>query len=201
MISVHHIFWYNPVSLKKDRTSSILTFSNRSVKLFTLKTKLLSDESKIFTFYENVFNGPRSLTYQILWWLFLFQYERVSKPCMTNAQSGFMTCSLFNFLKSALHSPKVGWIWKSLLWMLLSHHCCHFVWGSLLISGFRSVSGILNLLGVRSKADLAAKSALSFPLTPKWLRIKHIIISLRFDIESSLPKSLIMKGFSSFFIA
>ena len=30
------IFWYNSVSLKKDRMSSILTFSNRSVKLFTL---------------------------------------------------------------------------------------------------------------------------------------------------------------------
>ena len=33
---------------------------------------------------------------------------------------------------------------------------------NLLIDGFRSVYGILNLPGVRSKADLAAKSALSF---------------------------------------
>ena len=36
MISIHLIFWYNPVSLKKDRTSSILTFSNISIKLFSL---------------------------------------------------------------------------------------------------------------------------------------------------------------------
>ena len=34
------------------------------------------------------------------------------------------------------------------------------------IVGFRSVFGILDLSGVRSKADLAAESALSFPLTP-----------------------------------
>ena len=32
---------------------------------------------------------------------------------------------------------------------------------------FRSVYGILDLSGVRSKTGLAAKSALSFPLTPK----------------------------------
>ena len=35
------IFWYNPVSLKKDRTSSILTSSNRSLKQFTLKNCFL----------------------------------------------------------------------------------------------------------------------------------------------------------------
>ena len=35
MVSVHHIFWYNPVSLKNDKTSSILTFANRSLKLFS----------------------------------------------------------------------------------------------------------------------------------------------------------------------
>ena len=35
--------------------------------------------------------------------------------------------------------------------------------------------------GVRSKTDLAAESALSFPLTPMWLGIQHIIISFLFD--------------------
>ena len=73
MISVLHIFWYNPVSLKKDRTSSILTFSNRSVKLFTL-----NDESESTTFYENVFNDAKRLTCQTLWLSFLFQYERMN---------------------------------------------------------------------------------------------------------------------------
>ena len=48
--------------------------------------KSLSDESKIFTFYENMFNGARHLPCQTLWLLFLFQYERVSKPCMANLQ-------------------------------------------------------------------------------------------------------------------
>ena len=33
-------FSYNPISLK-DRTFSILTFSNRSLKLFTLKNRFL----------------------------------------------------------------------------------------------------------------------------------------------------------------
>ena len=59
------------------------------------------------------------------------------------------TCSLLDFLNAGLHSRKVGWIWKSLLWMLLLHYCCHFVWRNLLIFGFRSVYGILDLSGVR----------------------------------------------------
>ena len=111
-----------------------------------------------------------------------------------------MTCSLLDFLKAGLHSPKVGWIWKSLLWVLSFQRCCHFVWRNLLILDFRSVYGILNLSGVRSKGDLAAKSALSFPLSPMWLGIPHIIISLLYDIESSLLNSLIIWGFPSFFI-
>ena len=64
--------------------------------------------------------------------------------------------------------------------------------------GFRSINGILNLSGVRSKADMATDSALSFPLTPMWLGIQHIIISLQLDIKSILLNSLIIKGFSSF---
>ena len=63
------------------------------------------------------------------------------------------TCFL-DFLDASLHSPKEGWIWKSLLWMLLLHCCCHFVWRNLLIVGFRSVYKILDLSSVRSKADL-----------------------------------------------
>ena len=50
-------------------------------------------------------------------------------------------------------------------------------------------------MGVRSKADLAAESALSFPLTPMWLGIQHIIISFLFDIESNLLNSLMIRGF------
>ena len=65
-----------------------LTFFRRSLKKFTLK-KSLSDESEITTFYENVFNGARRLICQTLWLLFLFQYERVNKLCMTNAQARY----------------------------------------------------------------------------------------------------------------
>ena len=69
----------------------------------------------------------------------------------------------------------------------------------LLILGFRSLYGILNLSGVRLKADSAAESPLSFPLTPMWLGIQHIIISLLFDIESCLLNSLIIREFSNFY--
>ena len=53
-------------------------------------------------------------------------------------------------------------------------------------------------LGLRSKADLAGESALSFLLTPMWLRIQHKINSLWLDTESSLLSSLTINGFSSF---
>ena len=72
------------------------------------------------------------------------------------------TCSLLDFQKAGLYSPKVGWIWKSLLWMLISHRWCHFVWRNWLIVGFKLVYGMEITLGLRSKADLAAESALSF---------------------------------------
>ena len=110
-----------------------------------------------------------------------------------------MTCSLLDFRKACFHFSKMGWIWKSLLWMLLFLRCCYFVWRNLLILGFRSVYGILKLSGVRSKVDFSAESILSFSLTPMWLGIQHII-SLRLDIESSLLNSLIIRGFSSVFL-
>ena len=96
------------------------------------------------------------------------------------------TCSLLDFLDASLHSPMMGWIWKSLLWMLLLHCCCHFVWKNLLIVGFRSVYGILDLSGVRSKADLAAESIIiiiksywqhGFPWLSLSIRLYHLLLS------------------------
>ena len=52
--------------------------------------------------------------------------------------------------------------------------------------------------GVKSKADLAVKSSLSFPLTLMWLGIQYTWISLQLDMESSLLNSLMIRGFSSF---
>ena len=102
------------------------------------------------------------------------------------------TCSLRDFLKACRYYPKVSLIWKSLLWMLMSHRCYHFVWRNLLIVNFKSVYVMEITLGLRSKANLAAESALSFPLTPMWLKTQHKII----DIESSLMSSLTINGFS-----
>ena len=145
--------------------------------------KSLSDESKSSTFYENMFNSARCLTHQTLWLLFLFLYERVSKPCMTNAQSGYNDLfSIFWKLVSIL--PKRAGFGRV--------YCgCYYssMWRNLSILGFKSVYGILKLSGVRSEANLAAESALSFPLPPMWLGIQYIRISLQFDIESSLVNS------------
>ena len=128
---------------------------------------------------------------------FLFQNERVSLVWPIRNRD-ITTCSLLDFLDAGLHSPKVGWILKSLLWKLLLHCCCHFVWRNLLIVGFRFLYGIQDLSGVRSKADLAAESTLLFPLTPMWLWVQHIIISFLFDIESNLLNSLMIRGLWNF---
>ena len=97
-----------------------------------------------------------------------------------------MTCSLFDFLKAGLHSPKMDWIWKSLLWMFMSHRCRHFVWRNLLIVGFKSIYGMERNSEFSYKADLATESDFSFALSPMWLGIQHKIIFLWLDIESSL---------------
>ena len=151
--------------------------------------KLLSDESESSIFYENI-------RVQGVWHVkhcgccsCLSINEGVSLVWPICNQD-IMTC----FRQAGLNSLKVGFFWKSLLWMLFQH-CCQFVWRNLLILGFRSVYGILNLSGVRSKADLEVESTLStFPLTPMRLEIQHIRISLQFDIESSLFNSLMIRG-------
>ena len=104
--------------------------------------KSLSDDSESSAFYKNVFNRASCLTRQTLWLWFLFLYESVSKPCMTNAQSGYN--DLFSSRCSKSWSPfsQGGWIWKSLLLMFMSHRCCHFLWRNLLIIGFKSVYGM-----------------------------------------------------------
>ena len=109
-----------------------------------------------------------------------------------------ITCSFLDFQKAGLHSPKVGWIWKSLPWMFMSHRYCHFVRRNLLIVGFASVYGMERTSGLRSKADLAAESALPFPLAPMRLGIQHKIIFLWLDVKSTLLSSLTINEFSGF---
>ena len=128
----------NPVSLKKDRMSSILTFSNNSVKLVTLKNRFLMTVKALHSM-------RMCLTVQVVWQVrhcgcgFCFSMKEWVSLVWPMHNQDIMTCSLLDFLKAGLHSPKVGWIWKRLLWMLMSHRCCHFVWRNLLIVGFKSV--------------------------------------------------------------
>ena len=142
--------------------------------------------------YIYIFKIERSTKGFVFLYLFiLFLHTCYISLVGSLRKQDIMTCSLLDFLKAGLHSPKVGWIWKP---------CWHFAWGNLLILGLKSVYGILNLLGIISKADLAAEPALSFPLALIWLGIKHVRVSLQFDIESSLLNSEIIRGFSIFFI-
>ena len=139
------------------------------------------------------------MTRQTLGLWFLFQYESVSKPCMTNAQSGYNDLFSSRCFKSWSPFSQGG---LNLEEFIIDVHV-----PSLLpffvkeFTDYRFQIGIWNgdnLDWLRSDADLAAVSALSFPLTPMWLGIQHKIIFLWLDIESSLLSSLTINGFSSF---
>ena len=143
-------------------------------------------------------NGASRLTGQTQWLCFLFQYERVNKPGMTNAQSGYNDLFYSWFSKSWSPFSQGRLNLEAFIVDVIVSLPLHFVWRNLLIVGFKSVYGMEILSGLRSKANLAAESALSFPLTPIWFGIQCIIISLWLDIESSLLSSLTINGFSSF---
>ena len=98
---------------------------------------------------------------------FLIFWKLVSKW----AGSGNVYCECYYSSVVAILSDGVDWFW---------------------ISGHIYV--IPNFSEVRSKADFAAESALLFPITTMWLGIQHIIISLLFDIESSLFSTKIIRG-------
>ena len=176
------------------RTSSILTFSNKSVKLFILKSCLLMKAKTLHS--ENVFNGARRLTRQTLWLLFLFQYEKVSKLCMTNSQSGYF--DLFSSWFSKSWSPffQSGLGLEEFIVDVIIPALLPFCVKEFIDFGFQVSIWNPEYVGSRFQADLAAESALSFPLTPMHLEIQHIIISLLFDIESSQLNSFIIRGFS-----
>ena len=173
-------------------------FSNNSVKLVTLKNRFLMTAKALHSI-------RMCLTVQVVWHVkhcgcgSCFSMKAWVSLVWPMHSRDITTCSLLDAQKAGLHSSKVGWIWKSLLLMFMSHRCCHFLWRNLLIIGFKSVYGVEIALGLRSKADLATESALSFPLTPMWLGI-HKIIFLWLDVESSLLSNLTINGFSSFFI-
>ena len=134
MILVHHIFWYYPVFLKKDRTSSILIFSDRLVKLFTFKNHFLMrvkvlHSMRICLMMQGIWHVKHCgccSCFTMKEWVTLYDQCAI----------GILWLVVFLiFLKAGLHSPKVSWIWKSLLWILLFQYSCHFVRRCLLILG------------------------------------------------------------------
>ena len=142
-----------------------------------------------------MFNRASCLTLS-LW--FLFQYESVSKPSVTNVQSEYN--DLFSSRCSKSWSPfsQDGLNLEKFIMDVRVPSLLPFLSRNLLIIGFKSVHGMEITLGLRSKVDLAAESALSFalsfPLTPNPTQNYFLWL----DIESSLPRSLTINGFSSF---
>ena len=97
-------------------------FSNRSVKLFTLKNRFLITAKALHSI-------RMCLTVQVVWQVkhcgcgSCFKMKAWLSLVWPMRNRNITNCSLLDFLDAGLHSPKVGWIWKSLLWMLLQH-CC-----------------------------------------------------------------------------
>ena len=150
--------------------SSILTFSDRSVKLFTLKN--------CFLITAKVLHSIRmGLTVQVVWQVehsgcgSCFKRKEWVSLVWSILNRDITTCSLLDFLDAGLNSPKLGWIWKSLLWMLLLHCCCHFVSEEiyyLLVSGQYMGYCIYRVSYLR---PICLPSRLSFSLTPMWLGV------------------------------
>ena len=97
-------FWCDFISLKKDKISSMLIFSNRSFMLFVMKYRLFN-KSKI-SLYEKVFNSVGCLTCCSC-------YLRM-KICIslvwTMHNQDIVAFSFPDFPKAGFHSPKVGFI-------------------------------------------------------------------------------------------
>ena len=110
------------LSLKKDITSFILMFSNRSVKLFTLKNCFLITVKALCSI--RIY-----LTMQAVWQVkhcgcgSCFRMKEWVSLVWPIRNWDIVICSLLDFLDAGLHSPKVGWIWKSLLPKSLDLSC------------------------------------------------------------------------------
>ena len=170
--------WYDFIYLKKDRMSSMLTFSNRTSILFVLK--------KLFLIRVKApYSMRKCLTVQCEWHCGCSCL--IIKECISliwpMCNWDIVTCFFLDFLNAGLHSHKVSLVKKSLLWMLLFKHCCHFVWRNLLF---------LNLEFI----DCWVSSFI--PFTSMWLGMQHIRIFLELNIEFNLFKSLMIWGSSSF---
>ena len=118
------------------------------------------------------------LTCQTLWLLFLFHYERVSKPCMTNAHSGYN--DLFSWFSESW-SPfyQNGLYLEQFIEDVIILVLLPFCMNKFADFGFQV--SIWNPELVRGQIPRPIWPP--FPLTS--LGIQHIRISLQFDIESN----------------
>ena len=105
-----------------------------------------------------MFNSARCLTCFVPWLFLLFDYKRVRKSCVTNAQEGLYYFFLSGFPVSGFHSPCVGLTDNTLINVLLFERCCHFCLINLFILFFRFVYRTLKFGSI---------SLFSFPLTKK----------------------------------
>ena len=149
-------------------------FSNNSVKLVTLKNRFLMTAKALHSI-------RMCLTVQVVWHVkhcgcgSCFSLKEWVSLVWPMHNRDIATCSLLDILKAGLHSPKVGWIWKSLLWMFISHRCCQGNWESWLI-----IVDDLVLLIIRPILTLSSSYwTLSFVL--KWLQQRHSHSHIRAD--------------------
>ena len=93
--------------------------------------------------------------------LFWSWFSESWSPISQSGQEYLLSCNdLFWSWFSESWSPfsQTGLDQEEFVYMSLFQCCCHFAWRNLFILGFRSVYGILNFSGVRSKANLTAES-------------------------------------------
>ena len=148
------------------------TFSNKSFNVWALKNKrrcsAKSTQSiKICFTVSGAWHGMHCG-----WSSFLRRYEFV-KWVWPIRQRERTTSSLRTDLFPWCHSPKVGFISRSLLNEALFHVDCHFDRIYVFKFGLKSVKGSLILDSCKDWACFADISASSFPLIPIWLGIQQ----------------------------
>ena len=122
----------------------------------------------------------------------------MSETCVANPQLGYNDLFLSWFSEGWSPFSQSGLYLEEFVVNFLIPVLLPFCKKEFIDLGFQVSIQNRDIVGLISKADLAAESALLFLLTPMWLGIQHIIISLWLDIESHLLSSLTINGFSSF---
>ena len=145
-----------------------------------------------------MFNGVRCLACQTLWWLSLLEYKRMSETCVANLQSRYNDLFLSWFSEGWSPFSQSGLYLEEFVVYVVIPALLPFCKKEFIDLGFQV--SIQNGDMVGAQINLAVESALSFLLTPMWLGIQPIIISLWLDIECRLLSSLTINGFSRFFL-